>query len=109
MRFHTKEGVAYDAQISNDGTYSATDIPEGELVITVETESISPAKKAPRGAEAAKRAKANLVQPPPAGMAPAADLSSYYVKIPSEYANPNTSPLSVTVKSGRQVHNVELK
>ena len=109
MQFHTKQGTAYDASINNDGTYSATDIPEGELIITVETESISPQKKAPKGAEATKRSKAGIVQPPPAGMAGPPDLSTLYVKVPDDYAKPNTSPLSVTVKSGRQVHNVELK
>jgi hypothetical protein len=113
MRFHTKAGnaygAAYDASINNDGTYSATDIPEGELVITVETESISPQKKAPKGGEATKRAKAGIVQPPPPGMAAPPDLSTLYVKVPDTYANPNTSPLTVTVKSGRQVHNVELQ
>jgi hypothetical protein len=108
MKFYTAQGVAYDAQLTGDGTYSATDIPEGELVITVETESISPHKTAPQGAEAAKRAKANITQPPPPGMAPAPDPSALYIKIPEKYSNPKTSPLTVQVKSGRQVHDVKL-
>jgi hypothetical protein len=106
MRFHTAEGVGYDAQISPDGTYTATDIPEGDLVITVETESINPNRKGGTGKDAEKRA--NTTQPPPAGMSGPADPSVYYIKVPAKYANPKTSPLSVPVKAGRQVHNVEL-
>jgi len=109
MKFHTAQGVAYDAQLTGDGTYSATDIPEGELVVTVETESISPHKKGPKGAEAAMRAKAGITQPPPAGMAAPVDPSAFYIKLPEKYNNPKTSPLTVTVKSGRQVHDVKLE
>jgi hypothetical protein len=108
MRFHTAQGVAYDAQLTGDGTYSATDIPEGDLVITVETESISPHKSAPKGAEAGMRAKAGITQPPPPGMAPPPDPSALYIKIPEKYSNPRTSPLTVTVKRGRQIHDVKL-
>ena len=31
-----------------------------------------------------------------------------YLKIPEKYSNPKTSPLTVTLKSGRQVHNIDL-
>jgi hypothetical protein len=111
MQLHAPDGVAYNAQIGEDGTYIATDIPEGELVITVETESFNPTKKAAGGKDAEKRLKAQ--QPPPPGRGSGggtpADLSEHYVKIPEKYSNPKTSPLTVTVKSGRQVHNVALE
>ena len=47
LQFHTKEGVAYDGRISPDGTYSASDLPEGEMVVTVITESPEPRSKGP--------------------------------------------------------------
>lgn len=107
VAFHTKEGTAYSGQISSDGTYSIVDLPEGELVVTVETESISPNKKASQGKDAEKRTKM-MQQPPPSGVAAAPDLSSLYTKIPNKYASSKTSPITATIKSGRQVHNIEL-
>src|SRR5918994_535932 len=56
MKFHTPEGVAYAAQVSADGTYSATDIPVGELIVTIETDSFNPANKPGDGSEADRRA-----------------------------------------------------
>lgn len=108
MNFYTPEGVAYSAQISKDGTYSATDIPAGELVVTVETESLSPARKG--GAEAALRQKmsASMVQQRPGGTGGGTAEPEPYIKIPNKYANPKTSPLTVTTKPGRQVHDIDL-
>jgi hypothetical protein len=111
MQLYTPDGVAYAAQISSDGTYSATDIPTGELIITVETESTKPAKTY-KGTEAAGRMQqmkqvgrrpgggdgGGTAEPPPV----------HYIKIPAMYSNPKTSPLTVDVKAGRQVHNIEL-
>lgn len=110
IRFHTPEGVAYDGLISSDGTYSATDVPAGELVVTVETESISPERKAPKGAEAERRMRMmkSSMQPPPGRGGPVADPSVNYIKIPKKYSNPKTSPLTVTLTPGRQVHNFDL-
>lgn len=104
MQFHTPDGVAYDAQISSDGTYTATDVPVGELVITVETESLKP--KAGKGKDAEKRA--GMVQKPPPGVASAPAPADYYIKIPEKYSNAKTSPLTLNVSRGRQVHNVDL-
>src|SRR5262249_50745425 len=97
MAFHTPDGVSYKANLSPDGTYSATDIPVGELVATVETESIN-AKKTAGGANAAayQRAGAGQQQPPP-GVA-AAPVGEY-IKIPGKYANPKTSPLTVKISA----------
>jgi hypothetical protein len=106
MAFHTADGTAYSAQISSDGTYTATDIPEGELVVTVDTAALDPAKKADGGKDADRRAKAQ--QPPPDGVAPPPSPGEFYVKIPAKYANPKTSPLTVNVSKGRQVRNIEL-
>ena len=110
MAFHTPEGVAYGAKINEDGTYSATDIPEGELVVTVDTEFLNPAKKAGStgSKDAAKYMKMGGMQPPPSGPGAAAEPKSFYTQIPQKYSNAKTSPLTVTTTKGRQVHNIEL-
>jgi hypothetical protein len=109
MAFHTPEGTIYGASISQDGTYSATDLPVGELVVTVETETINPNKGG--GAlteEAKKRMEAQGQRQPPPGMPGAVNPSEFYVKIPAKYSKPKTSPISVTLAAGRQVKNIEL-
>jgi hypothetical protein len=107
MHFHTPDGVAYPATISQDGTYSASDIPEGEMIVTVETESIGAKETASKSKTGQARAK--MGQPPPPGVAASMpSRGELYVKIPQKYSNPKTSPLTVTLKSGRQVHNIDL-
>ena len=104
MQFHTADGVPYSAQIAPDGTYTATDLPTGEMVVTVETESINPNKAAPKGGDAARRMKMQVQQPAP-GTTTAGDL---YVKIPRKYADPKSSPLKVTLERGRQTYDFTL-
>jgi hypothetical protein len=107
MKLYTPDGVSYAAQIDPDGTYAATDVPTGELIVTVETEFLNPGKKGPKGGEAARRMKAAQSQmQQPAGLVEKP--SEHYIKIPSKYANPKTSPLTVTLTSGRQVHDFDL-
>lgn len=108
MAFHTSSGTVYPAQISPDGTYTATDIPEGEMVVTVETESVNPGQKAPQGKDADRRMKIQQQAPPEGVAASAPPPTQSYLKIPSKYANPKTSPLTTTVRAGRQVQNFDL-
>jgi hypothetical protein len=110
MLLHTAEGVPYNAQISPDGTYSATDIPTGELIVTVDTESLNPAKAAPKGAQADARMKQmqQLEQRRPDGADPGQDLSANYIKLPTKYASPKTSPLKVTLSAGKQTKDFDL-
>lgn len=109
MHFHTPDGVAYPATISQDGTYSAADLPEGELVVTVETESINPNRGgAAKGKTGEMRMKMVQQQPPPGVAANIPPPTELYVKIPEKFSNPKTSPLTVTLKSGRQVQNLDL-
>jgi hypothetical protein len=108
MVFHTKDGGSYPASIKDDGTYFANDIPEGEFVVTIDTEGINPAKKAGKSGKDYEKRMAVGQQPPPSGMA-APDLSQYYIKIPEKYNNPRTSTVTITVKAGRNVHDIDLK
>jgi hypothetical protein len=109
IQFYGSDGAAYSCQISPDATYSVTDIPEGELVVTVETESINPARKAAVGGKDYER-RMSTMQPPPPDRAPppASQLQGFYVKIPEKYGNSKTSPVTVVIKSGRQVRDIEL-
>lgn len=107
MAFVTPDGVSYAAQIAPDGTYSATDVPTGELIVVVETESVRTSLQH-KGKDAERRM--NAQQPPPAGKGSGgAELKGEYVKIPAKYNNPKTSPLTVTLTSGRQVKNLDLE
>jgi hypothetical protein len=115
MMFHGPGGVAYQAQISPDGTYSATDIGAGEMVVTVDTESVNPEKmggNVPKTAEASARMAASQMRAKAEGggnaSAPAPSPADLYVKIPAKYAKANTSTCTVTLKPGRQVLNIDL-
>ena len=46
----------------------------------------------------------------PAGgnSAPVQNPSDFYIKIPAKYSNSKTSPMTVTIKDGRQVLNIDL-
>jgi hypothetical protein len=110
MLLHTPDGVAYPAQISPDGTYSATDVPTGELVVTIDTEPLSP-KSTKKGAqEESMRMKQmqGMEQRRPAGADPGADPTANYIKIPAKYASPKTSPVKVTLSAGKQSKDINL-
>jgi hypothetical protein len=134
VTFHSKEGV-YVSGISTDGAFNAADLPEGEMIVTIETESVNPAKKQhvyeakagaaggqiakqyakAGGAEAAAKGTAipkgagkdTKTQSTPGDGAPQAE-AAVYVKIPEKYADKKSSPLKVTMHSGSQSQNFEL-
>jgi hypothetical protein len=108
LAFVTADGVSYGGSIASDGTYSATDLPVGEMVVVVDTEGNNPAKKGAQGGDAGRRNAVQQQQPPP-GMGGAPEPSTYYIKIPSKYSNAKTSPLAIKLSAGRNVHNLELK
>jgi len=105
MNFYTADGVPYSGLINSNGTYTATDLPTGEMVVTVETESMNPNKKAPEGAEAKKRM--GMMQQAPPGGAPAPTHRDY-LKIPAKYADKKTSPLKATLAAGNQSKDFDL-
>jgi hypothetical protein len=85
IQFHPAKGKPIVAQIK-DGAYKAKDVPVGNLAITVETESLNPAK----AKDGAKLDAKN------------------YVKIPEKYGNPETSGLRGEIKKGNQKLDVNL-
>jgi len=111
IQFHTADGVAYPATISPDGTYSATDIPTGEMVVTVDTESLNPAKNAPKkSSQTDMRMKQmqEMEQRRPPGADAGGDPTANYIKLPSKYASAKTSPLKVTLSAGKQSKDITL-
>jgi hypothetical protein len=87
-----KEGPVYFRPLAADGTYSLTDVPAGNYVVTIETESINPSRKKPTYGRAG-------VGAPPAEPIPASAVTSAgtYVKIPAKYADVKTSGLKATL------------
>jgi len=100
--------------INPDGTFKADEVPEGELTVAIETESINPNKEVPEykggkssGDMAAKYGKksvnspeheeAGKMSPIPSG-APTG--KGTYRKIPLRYSDPTQSNLKVTLKKG---------
>ncbi|MFO0936840.1 MAG: hypothetical protein U0798_10040 [Gemmataceae bacterium] len=104
----TKDNTAYSGKIDSDGTYTASDLPAGELVVTVDTEALKP--KAATGSMADKYNKMQAAQMKSApGKTNSQDENTTnYVKIPTKYNNAKTSPLTITLTSGRQVKDLEL-
>lgn len=101
LTFYTAEKVPYDGQISSDGTYTATDLPEGPMTVTIDTEPLKP--QAVKGKVANRRA-GMMQQPAPGAETP----EHFYVKIPAKYAKIETTTLNVTLVRGKQEHNFEL-
>jgi hypothetical protein len=127
LSFYTDKGV-YPVGITPDGTYTAIDLPEGEAVVTIDTEALNPNRHtqeynattaAAGGADmASKYGKGATKTPAPKGAgkldkSPAGENSPQgaagsYVKIPKEYTDKAKSPLRVTLRAGSQSHDFEL-
>jgi hypothetical protein len=123
--FHSEAGV-YPASITTKGTYQVVDLPEGECIVTIDTEQLNPNKKTPAydgrtagGGAAAKMygkasgpppgTKIGKQQKSPAGEGSPVGEAGTYVKIPKAYSDRSKSPLKVTLKRGSQEQNFELK
>jgi hypothetical protein len=92
------------AEIEQDGSYTADDVPAGPAKVTVLTSYLKQASRAPR------------YQPPkdakvPEGYKMGGDPNDAkrYVKIPDNYEDPDQSGLNLDVKSGPQPFNIDLK
>jgi len=93
--------AAYPVGLNADGTYSVTQLPEGDAVATVDNSSLNPDKPKYGGGKGA------AYSPPPSGknVGPAGK----YVKIPPKYKKKETSDLKVTLKNGKMEHDFVLK
>jgi hypothetical protein len=111
ITFHSEDQGPYSAALHEDGSYEIIDVPPGEMVVTVETETYNPNKARPAyggskgNAIDAQRLEAEkqMGRPINAGGPPK------YVRIPPKYARFETSQLTATLKPGRQTYDIELK
>jgi hypothetical protein len=118
MGIYAKEGGYYTISINADGTYAAADLPAGESVVTIETESINPAKRgnATYGGERGKGQRSSSPTPDQmAGGAAGADAgpkaevaSGVYVKIPPKYSKKETSGLTLNLTKGTNQKDFDL-
>jgi len=106
ITFHNPKGIV-TIPLREDGTFSAVDLPDGEVVVTVETESLNP-KKAKKTYGGAKGKGSTAYAP--TGIAPPSTAmgSEHYVKIPAKYGRAAESPLKVTLGKGKQKKDFEL-
>ncbi len=116
VTFHTESGSIFPYSLGENG-YTLSDLPDGLMVVTIETESVNPnAKKPPanyqqpgkKGADNPTddyRKKMEEMGKVPEGPTN----TGVYVKIPAKYASKDKSPLRVTLTKGSNEHNFDLK
>lgn len=98
-------GGTYPVPITPDGTYTTSQLPAGELQVSIETESANP--KRPKAGQQYGGEKAQMKRsPPPEGVGSAP--KGTYVKIPPKYSDPKTSGLTVTVTNGKNTKDFDL-
>jgi len=101
ISFVTKEGAQYGGAIEPDGTYSAADLPTGDLTVAISTETLNPDKPSLTYGPPGQAAQPNAgTTGAPAGAAGAHVKQGTYVKIPAKYGDAKTSCLTITVTTG---------
>jgi len=109
IAFHSEDKGVYPCALSPDGSYSITDVPVGKMVVTIDTEFLNPAKKVKDyGGKGAAGYAERLAAEKAAGIQAGEKSSGTYMKIPEKYSTPKTSPLIVTIESGKQTREFEL-
>jgi hypothetical protein len=99
---HPEGKASATTQIGEDGSYTIPKIPPGDVKICVDTSMLNPAgRTAPK------------YSPPPGQNSPyapsdASDGGKRYVAIPPDYADPDKTTLTLTIKGGKQEHNIEM-
>ena len=129
VQFHVKDAGVYNAPIREDGTYMPTSLPDGDAVVTIETESANPDSKAPvyggsrgGGKEAEPKSMKEMAKSSSGGESAAAKAMAAgaakqptegtkkenFVKIPAKYNHPSSSGLKVTLAPGNNTNNFDL-
>jgi hypothetical protein len=112
--FNAPEGGIFTFHLLADGTYSGTELPPGEYVVTVDTEYLNPQahKQVAYGKDSAAGNPADeyMKKMKEAGKIPedAGSNKETYVKIPAKYADKKSSPLKETLTTGRNQKDFEL-
>ena len=112
IAFHSDQGT-YRSSIGQDGSYDISDLPVGEMTVTVDTEFLNPDKKQqiPGGARGMASMNERLKAERAAGRGPASreDQLARYTKIPVKYSNPASTDLKTKLEKGKQTRDFELK
>ncbi|MCI0642979.1 MAG: hypothetical protein L0Y72_05520 [Gemmataceae bacterium] len=95
------------AGIKEDGTYTATGVPVGEVKVTVETTSLQPSPTPPP--QLAKELPKDLPEGSPYGKPKQVQDPKNYVRIPDLYSIPDQTTLKYTIAEGTQTIDIELK
>jgi hypothetical protein len=110
VTFWTKDNHSYPAKLKDDGTYSAVDIPTGDMKVTVEG---PPPRMGPAGAGMGKPPEGSKGMPPemiPKGEGdPSNPGTLKVVPIPPKYKTFEGTPLTYTVVSGTQIKDFPLE
>jgi len=102
VTFVGSDGKPAAAEINEDGTYTMDKAPLGEVKIAVETEWLRRAANRPRNIPPGMK-PGGFTPPDPAALA------KRYVWIPEQYADPQKSGKTYTVKPGKQEHDIILE
>jgi hypothetical protein len=115
------ESATYTGQINPDGTYEMVDIPAGDVVITVDTESLKPVKqqtytgqtggggaKYGKGFTPSGGAKGKGQEISPAGEGSPQTAAGSYMQVPAKYRDRTQTPLKEKVGGGSQTINLQL-
>jgi|SRR5262245_30085030 len=124
ITFHAPDGTQYPTNIGPDGSYGV-ELPAGDLLVSVETESLNPDRKIPTYDEktsgsAGPMAKMygkksggggsgkNKAMGSPAPEGASMSSSDRYVKIPPRYSDKQKSGLNVLLSKGDQKKDFDL-
>jgi hypothetical protein len=107
LMIYVTDAGSYTGAINPDGTFLVTDLPPGDAVVTVETESMNPNRKTPQyGDKKGGGDKGGMMSPVPESAQTGG--KGAYVKIPAKYADKTKSGLTVTLAKGKNQKDFEL-
>lgn len=105
IAFVTADGARYSSPIKGDGTYTVSQLPVGEMTVTIETDSANKDRKDPNyGGGMAKGGPTGSPRPDTAK----ADAGGSYVKIPAKYKDAKTSGLKVSLTASKNSKDFDL-
>jgi hypothetical protein len=96
------KGKSVMAPINEDGTYTAKDVPVGDVKIAVQTKALG------IRAAMAKNSKIPANSPMLASGMPPDEAARRFVAIPDQYEDSESSGLTFVVQKGPQEHNIPL-
>ena len=120
ITFHplgTEVSGNYTCRISDTGTYKCSELPAGEMAVTVETESVNPS---PNSVEAEKLQILTDKQRPRMGSGPVPKDTknegrtgrasrATYIEIPTRYTEVKRTPLKTKLTKGKNTYNAVLE